>query len=405
MAVSHSSGTLTWRTRAAAKAEIWTRPTPGRIVVLLALAAGLAVGVWALAVRLGQGLSSTWLTSITPWGAWVAFYIFFVGLSAGAFLLSSAVYVLGRHDLEPVGREALVVAILSMGAALGFIALDLGRIDRALAAFFFWNPTSVLAWEMRFYILYVAILAAELWLSLRAGRDARARRWLKVLGISGIPIAIFGVHGGTGLLFAVLKARPLWNSGLYPVLFVVSALVSGTALVTLLYALRPVVWRRNVDRSLLSSLSRTLLAFLAVEGGLELFEYLVAAYRGEPLEGQALRLMWSGDLAWLFWGVQVLLGMVVPTVILLRRPDRPAAVAAGAGLVIAGILAVRFNIVLPQMLAPVMEGLPAGVYLPSAVEWGASLGILSAFTGTYLASGTWLPLHDGEATDAGREDR
>lgn len=355
------------------------------------LGAALIWGAWAVVVRLDVGLAATWLTSVTPWGAWIAFYIFFVGLSAGAFLLSSLAYVFGHHELEAVTREALLVALLSMLTALGFVALDLGRPERLFDTLLYWNPTSVLAWEIRFYVLYVVLLATELVISLRAGPIPRARRWLKALGMVGIPLAIFGVRGGSGLLFAVLKARPLWNTGLYPVLFVVSALVSGTALLAVLYGLRPLLWKQPVDDRVLSGLGRLLLGFLAAEASLVFFEFLVAAYRGEPLEHEALRLMWVGPLAWLFWGIQVAGGLVVPAVLIGLWGRRPRVVVTAAALAVAGMLAGRFNIVLPQMLTPVMEGLPAGTYVPSGVEWGASAGLIAAAISAFWLTHVKLP--------------
>jgi len=88
---------------------------------LLAL---LALGLTAFALRVTQGLASTNLTSAMPWGAWVAFYIYFVGMSAGAFLLSSLIHVFDLEHLEKVGKDATLVAIISMVLALFFILMD-----------------------------------------------------------------------------------------------------------------------------------------------------------------------------------------------------------------------------------------------------------------------------------------
>ena len=81
--------------------------------VAAVLFVALIIGSWALWQRLSLGLAATDLTSQMPWGAWVAFYIYFVGLSAGAFLLSSLVYVFGMMQFERIGRMALLSAIVS----------------------------------------------------------------------------------------------------------------------------------------------------------------------------------------------------------------------------------------------------------------------------------------------------
>src|SRR3989338_4554918 len=71
-------------------------------------------------------------TQHVPWGLWVAFYIFLLGLSAGSFLLSTLVYVFGVKRLEPVGPLALLQAILCLILGGMLIILDLGHPERGL---------------------------------------------------------------------------------------------------------------------------------------------------------------------------------------------------------------------------------------------------------------------------------
>jgi len=95
----------------------WTLP-------LLAIIA--VVGLPALVYRLYAGLVVTNLGSVVPWGVWVAFYIYFIGLSAGSFLLSTVVYVFKYEKLEPVGRIALLQAFFCLLTGMIFIFIDLG---------------------------------------------------------------------------------------------------------------------------------------------------------------------------------------------------------------------------------------------------------------------------------------
>lgn len=404
-------------------------PRPGfspwnAILVIL-----LAAGAVTIALRFGRGLAVTNLTSITPWGAWVAFYIYFVGLSAGAFLLSTLTYVFGMERFEKVGRTALATAILSMVVALTFVLIDLGHAERFWAALLYWNPTSVLAWEVHSYVLYIALLTVELYYSMRpdlirratgSGWEARLcrrltfgsrdlseasvrrdRRMLRILGAIGIPLAIFGVHGGTGAIFAVVEARPFWNSGLFPVIFVVSALVSGTALLTVTYVLGNRARGQEPDRELVISLSRLWGAFLLVDLGLQFWEFLVGAYRLEHLESAVLESLFVGKFAWSFWLIQIGLGAVAPLIILYhpRTRDSISRLATAAGLVLVGILAVRFNIVIPALVVPVMEGLPVGRYYPSLIEWVSSAGIVAMGILLYQLAARALPLELAEEAE------
>lgn len=390
---------------------------------LLLLLTLMAVGGVAIVYRGMLGLSSTYLTNVTPWGTWVAFYIYFVGLSAGAFLLSTLIFVFGMHQLERVGRMALLTALLSMVVALTFILLDLGRMDRFWHPLVFWNLTSVLAWEVHFYVLYIVLLATELYVAMRqdliraatgaAGIRRRVARWLvlggadlspegrrqderwmRILGIIGIPLAIFGVHGGTGALFAVAKARPYWNSGLFPIIFVVSALVSGTALLVVFYAVQTVVRGRALDQDLLQSLARLMIAFLFIDLGLQFYEFLVAVYNLEHEELATLSAMTTGPFWWSFWIVQLGLGALAPIYLVLSRRtrDRPAGLVLAAALVVLGILAVRFNIVVPPLVVPVLAGLPGGDYYPNHIEIASSVGVIAMGLLLYTLGLRWLPV-------------
>ena len=81
---------------------------------------------------------------------------------------------------------------------------------------------------------------------------------VKVLGAIGIPLAIL-FHGGVGALFGVISARPAWNSGLFPLLFLVSALVSGGGLLTAIYAFLAPNRGSEAHRSLVVDLGKLIL--------------------------------------------------------------------------------------------------------------------------------------------------
>ncbi|MDI3316308.1 MAG: polysulfide reductase NrfD [Bacillota bacterium] len=413
---------ITWPSRKAALA--WFAP--------LTLAGFATLGM--IAHSLVGGLALTQLSSWTPWGLWIALYIFFLGLSAGAFLLSSLVHVFGQEQFQPVGRDALLAAILSMMIGMLFVWLDLGHPERALNAWIFWNPRSVLAWEIRFYVLYIALLAAELYFSMRtdliraaqgSGWRARVAAWLrlgsrdlseaaerrdrrirKILGIVGIPLAVFGVHGGTGLLFAAARARPAWNTGIFPVIFVVSAITSGAALALLLYWTRERVSGRPADPELMDSLSKFLVALLTLDWMLQVFEYVVAVYDAGPHELEILTAQFLGPFAWTFWGLQLTVGAILPILLMVRswrRHDRRLQPLA-ALLVLAGIVGVRVNIVVPALIPPVMPGLPWSFYAPNLFEWLMAAGVFAVALWLYTGAATLLPLEPAPAAEAAETD-
>ena len=377
------------------------RPRLPRVLWYAVLVVFMLGGGIASYFRMTQGLAVTNLTTTTPWGAWVAFYIFFVGLSAGAFLLSSLVYVFGMYQFERIGRAALLSAIVSMGVALAFIGVDLGRIERSALPMVYFHWSSPLSWEVRFYIIYIILLSVELAIAVRLHKGlsrsaVRAHQWLRILGTIGIPLAIFGVHGGTGTIFAVLKARGMWFGGLFPVIFIVSAMVSGTALLAVIYYAQNRGSGRRPDAGLMKGLATVLAGVLCVDLGLMFYEFVVPLLAFQPHDGDVIRVITLGPMWWSFWIIQLLLGMLIPVALLLnsRLRAKPGVVAAAAALVVIGIVGVRFNIVVPPLIPGVIEGLPAGYYVPTLVEWALSFGLIAGGAAAYSLAAELMPIHD-----------
>lgn len=358
------------------------------------------VGVTAIAVRTSQGLRVTNLTSLVPWGLWVAFYIYFIGLSAGSFLISTLIYVFGIKRFEPVGRLAIFVAFIAMLTGLLFILLDLGHMERFWTVFFRRNSRSVLEWEIHFYNLYIVILLSELWLLMRRdlirrGQGLKARlcrllalrstdlseasaaqdmRAVRLLGMLGVPVAL-AVHGGTGAIFAVVKARPYWYTGLVPLIFIVSALASGGALLTFLYAF---FGRRDEHHGdLVIRLGRLVAGFLALDLVFLASEMLVGLYGAVPDHLATYQAILTGPFWYVFWIGQLGLGAIVPLALILSRHTRTSVgwIGVAGALIVVGILGVRLNIVIPPLTVPLMPG----------IDSAYPLGRFSTFDFTGLA--------------------
>ncbi len=392
------------------------------------------LGVLAIAYRLVAGMQVTALTSSVPWGMWVAFYIYFIGLSAGSFLFSTLIYVFGQKDIEKAGRLALLSAIFALIAGMLFIWIDLGHPWRFLNVFIFWNYPSVLAWESAFYLIYVVIIAAELyflmrddlaglklqavgfrkklyhWLSLgyelpasqeeRQAKRARALKITVLLGAIGIPIAI-GVHGGTGALFAVVKARPYWYSPIFPIIFLVSALVSGAGLMTFLYGFFGD--KKDPDHpSIVKKLAMWMIIFLSIDILLLVADVLVSLYGQIPEHMEIWHQILFGPYWYMFWVGEAGFVILIPLLIyIFKRNDINWLRLAGGSAVI-GIIAVRFNIVIPAFVAPPVPGLEgvlrhwrmAFEYFPSFWEWVTSIGGISLIVFLFLLAYRNLPLFE-----------
>lgn len=392
---------------------------PLQLWVIFALI--LALGIPGLYDRLVYGHLHVNYGQFITWGLWVAAYVFFVGASAGAFLLSTLVYVFGIKKYEPLGRLSLFTALIALLASLILIVFDLGHPLRALIRIII-SPSfpSMMAWVLWLYLIYAIILVSELWLLMRvdivrskslggiSGLFAkilafgsrefspesvrRDRRIVRVLGVIGI-LVVISLPGGTGALFGVVGARPFWHTGLLPITFLVSALLSGGALMV---CMAPLLVRGGESfREMEVSLAKLVGGLLVFELLILVSEILVALNGGIPSHTAALRIMMTGSFAWVFWVLQVGGGIFIPLYLLFGRPRLNLKTSAIASfLILIGVFVFRLNIVIPQLAVPAFPGLPEVYhssrtltsYIPSLTEW-ALLFFVLGFVGLIFLSG------------------
>jgi molybdopterin-containing oxidoreductase family membrane subunit len=401
------------------------KPTTIGLGALWAIA--FAAGLYGLAQRMLTGHEQANYGSYVPWGLWVAQYIYFVGLSAGAFLLSSLVYVFGLKRLERIGKLALFTAFVTLACALLAIWLDLGHPFRFWKVYTNPQPTSMMAWMVWLYTAYFLLVIVELWFAVRADLVAVARggglaagvartlafgstdpdtardlRVLRVLGTLGVPLAI-AFHGGVGALFGVIGARPYWNSAMFPILFLVSALASGGALLAFVVAYFWPDQRSQQYRDTVTLLGRITLGLLALDLLMEWAEFSINLYASIPAHADAYRAVMFGPYWWVFWIGHLGLGVLVPIAMLLIWPRAPKVVGAAGFLIAALFIAVRANIVVPGQVIPELHGLERAftdqrltfAYAPSSTEllvsvFVAAFGVAAFFVGYWL-----LPLTRG----------
>lgn len=348
--------------------------------------------------------------SVVTWGLWVAVYIYFIGLSAGSFLVSSLVYVFNIKAFEKIGRLALFTAIITLLLALLSIWVDLGHEFRAWHVMVYPNFKSPMAWMIYLYSFYFILIIIEFWLvnrkdfiensSLPGWRGkiygflsfkstdiseaavARDHRTVKILATIGVPVAIM-FHGGVGALFGVVAARPHWHSGLFPILFLLSALVSGGALLTLVSIIFQDGYTKNKDTVI--TLGKLVLALLILDVIFQISEFLIAFRGGIPGHIAGLQLVIAGKYWPVFWIWQVLLGTIIPIVILSSKLKNNAIyVALACLLIFIGIFGLRLNIVIPGLAVEEIKGLATAVtsmrahvlYVPSLSEWSLTIGLI-----------------------------
>ncbi len=388
---------------------------------------GFLVGLIGLGQRLTLGHQMADYGSYVPWGLWVGGYIYLIGLSAGAFLLSTLVYVFRVKRLEPIGKLALFIALITLFGALLLVWVDLGHPLRAYRLVTHTQFSSMMGWMAWFYSAYFVVLLGELWFAMRAdlaacadepgirgrvcrfltfGRRDRSpasvgkdQRVLRVLGMIGVPVAI-AFHGGVGALFGVVGARPFWAGGLTPIVFLVGALVSGGALLTFMTAIWGPGRGGAAHRDTVRFLGRIVLGLLALDLLLEWAAYSTGLISAVPAVTESIRLVMFGPYWWAFWIIHVAIGVIVPLGLLIFRNKSTAAIGWAGALIAATFLTVRLNIVLPGLAVEELEGLRNAFtgpgltfqYAPSLGEWLVFVWVLSLAGLLFLTGYQLLPI-------------
>ncbi|MEW5882679.1 MAG: NrfD/PsrC family molybdoenzyme membrane anchor subunit [Armatimonadota bacterium] len=406
------------------------------------------IAVWLLLVLIGaQGLWLRFVSGHQPaaygsyvtWGLWVATYIYFAGISAGAYLLTSLVYVGKLRRFERFAPLGLFVAAITMMLALIAILVDLGHMGRFYYIFFRPNFSSMMAWMVWLYAAYTVLVLAQLRLALRPrlvehSRDAGVRgrvarfllagrtdaapeqldadkRKLRLLAALGIPLVVT-FSGGVGALFATVVAQPYWHTALYPIFFLTGAVVSGGAL---LLAAIAFLWpeRDEALQSAIGSLASLVLAVLLFDLMLEWAEFSVAMWYGIGHQNAMMsRVLW-GPYWYVFWVFHILIGSLIPIGILARHRRSSFALGIGGLLVAGAFMAVRLNIVIPALVEPQLKGLEEAYYdkrlvfeyLPTWFEWQVVFFVLAAGIALFYVGCRLLPVLNSSQFGESNEPR
>jgi polysulfide reductase chain C len=298
------------------------------------------------------------------WGWLVAIYLFLGGMGAGAFMMAAFMELSGERYKHKYCPTAMVGAgasgpLILLGTVLLIFDLGAGLYEPWRIPYMFVHFSSVMTWGIWILTLFLPICflygALEV-MHVHPGVLARLRKWLrflpetlpyrrikKVVCIVGIVLAV-GTALYTGILLSVVRAVPLWNTPILPILFLVSAVSTGMGLTFDLAATLaiPEIHRRThfmpLAHMIFIGLELVLLALLL---GLALTQ------GGEAAE--SARLILAGRSSVVFWVLVVGFGLLFPLLVHAYAFARHShgyisGILSGVGIVIAGLF-VRYLIV------------------------------------------------------------
>ncbi len=244
------------------------------------------------------------------WTILVVLYPYLTGLVAGAFILASLVRVFNVRELQPTYRLALITSLAFLIAAPLPLLAHLSkpwRFWEILVTPQFESAMAMFGFVYMWYLLVVLLL--ELWFEYRRdfvvwsettpGIKGRLYKWftlglhdispealridetaIRVISVIGIPSA-FLLHGYVGFIFGSIKANPWWSSVLMPVIFLFSAIVSGIALVSLVYMISNKLRHVSHDIKCLDALGKYLFYLIILDFTLEGLDVIHRTYAAE----------------------------------------------------------------------------------------------------------------------------
>ncbi len=279
-----------------------------------------------------------------PLGFWIAIYFYMTGLSAGSFILSTLSYGFGLKKYKPIGFIGVVLATVLLVLAPLNLIIDLGRPERFWHLFPYLNVKSPVTWGS--FLLTIYPINCLIYAYFMKKKNDKMT---KLFGLIGIPLAI-SVHGYTGFILALSKARALWNTAVMPILFLVSAMVSGIALMIIVVQIRklfaPREERATYD-AIMVDLGRILAASILADLFL-IFSDILVLFTADTEAREAAIMVLSLDFSPLFLGVEITLGSLIPLAILAlpQLNKRPGWLTLAAICVMLGILAMRYIMVI-----------------------------------------------------------
>lgn len=287
--------------------------------------------------------------------SYIVWYLFLAGAAAGAFVVASAcaiVDALRRTDaserLAVAGQSGFLVAPPVLVVAALFLVLDLGSPERAwqIALMPFGSMVSIGAWLVALFLL---VSSASALCGLLMHSVPSGMLWFSWTAGS---LLACGVMTYTGLLLSDLVAVDFWFTWLLPLLFVVSSLATGLALVLVADVLR--ARHAHARPGPLWALG----AALGVAECAVVVAFLVDRCAFSETARASCDLLLLGDLAGFFWAGVVLCGLLVPLLLhgLHRALPNAALVLVSSVCVLAGGFFVRYCIVNAAVFTPFVSG-------------------------------------------------
>jgi protein NrfD len=356
---------------------------------------GFAVGCWGLADFFSAGDAHTNYGSFVVWGLWVSLYFLFGGIATGCFVWASLDLIFHLPSFSGTGRPALLAALVTLVAGLAAIALDLGHMDRFWKTIFQTNMSSGVAMDVWGYTVFGLVTVVALIVSATQPNKPT----LQIIMWIGLIVSVV-VSGLPGKLLGNNAARLFWHSSLMPLQYLLQSLMAGGAMLLVLRGLFP----KDLPGGYQPGPLEKITSLLVLINLFASYAFLTQSLSGNmPEIAQPAQQILFGQFSTSFWGLQIIVGSLIPLLILFTCRGRAGSFLIGlAGLfILLGNAVERYLVLVTGQQVDLLEGLSSSftgkgltlIYSPSMTEWAVACGLFGlVILGLRTGFDRFLPL-------------
>lgn len=332
--------------------ELNTLHTSTKVVALVSVL-GAVFGLISWVYQQWFGLGATGMNNGTSWGLYIADFMYFVGLSAGAQAIACAGYAFNIKSLRSISIPSAIVALVMLCMGGLSVLVDLGGIERVFHMFLSPNFASPLVWDMT--AISVCLILDVLFLAfLLLKKERQAILLARILVLS-----FFGLLSVDAWIFGLENAKEGWNSAILAPIFICSALDSGAACVALCLAYLEKQQHVRVEKHIYPTLALIMVVAVVFEFYFIMCEVVTTAYAHTATGTFILGQMFVGSTAPFFW-FEIIGGLVIPFFLMIstkRRASKRFFFTAGV-LVMIGVFCKRIWLLLSSFVKPNVYGAP-----------------------------------------------
>lgn len=361
------------------------------------LAALVAIAGVIMLIRFFFGLGA--VTNINdgyPWGIWVVYDVVIgSAFACGGYSVALLVYIFNKGEYHPMVRPALLASLFGYTLAGAGVMLDLGRYWNFWHIFWpgYAQVNSVMfevAVCITAYIVVMWIEFSPAFLEKLGMHDVKRKLNRFLFLIIALGTLLPSMHQSSlGSLLVVFgyQIHPLWQTIMLPLLFLMTALAIGFAVVIFEACLSSSGFKRPLEMQLLGKLSKVMLWMLAAYLVVRFVDLIVRGAIGSMFELRVEALM--------FWIENAL--FIAPLVILANPISRknPSKLFIAASCLMLGGFILRINAYLVGY-----ETGPGWHYFPSVTEIMVSIGMIALEVLGYIALVRYLPILPGNSKSA-----